>query len=151
MFLIKTRLAPSPTHWIGVFADEEIKKWTVVREVNPSIDQEIHPVQMGALPEHVRDNLMNYAFSIGGTYILLAGDDRFTNHSFSPTTGDVTDPITNITQNVALTDLHVWDEITDDYTKYMDSQLDRIHLQNIQEPHDLQEDTWGAMKEPSLE
>jgi len=130
MFLVKTKLAPSKIHWTGVFADEFIPEGSVVWELWP-IDAKLTAHEISRLARDLKKDVTNFVYTDSrdrNKYILLRGNDKYTNHSFSPNTGDDENGRTR-----ALKNIEVWEEITDNYTTYMDPFLDRQHLDYIKQ------------------
>jgi len=129
MFLVKTYLGPSEINWTGVFAAEFIPKGKRVFELELEVDHLIKVGKIGKLHEDTRRDILNYGYSLKGNndyYVLLYGNDRYTNHSYKPNTWDNEYGVTR-----ALRDIQIWEEITDNYTTYMDPFLDRQHLDHI--------------------
>ena len=50
MLLVRTRLGPSTIHGIGVFADEDIPRGTIVWSFNPLIDKALTDEEIEGLP-----------------------------------------------------------------------------------------------------
>jgi SET domain-containing protein len=116
MLLVRTKLALSQIHGIGLFADQLIPKGTEVWRFVPGFDIEKTDDEIAAYPSYILDwfkcyGYLDYHF---GRYILCADDARFVNHSDNP----------NINQdysldfygvNLAIHDIQRRDEITIDY------------------------------------
>jgi SET domain-containing protein len=116
MMLIRTRVAPSAIHGLGLFAVESLARGTPVWRFQPGFDQEISPEQFAALPLIAREHLRWFGFfTEEDGHVILNGDHGcFMNHSPTPSTGaspDATVPVTT----VALRDIVAGEELTCDY------------------------------------
>ena len=108
MFLIRTRVAPSAIHGLGVFACEPAAVGTIVWRFDRIIDEEA----LRAVPEAFRAFLDTYAYrsiDTGGALVLSCDDARFLNHSDDPNTED--QPFVSLARRP----IAVGDEITCDY------------------------------------
>ena len=116
MMLIRTRVAPSPIHGMGLFTVEPVPRGTPVWRFEPGFDRAFSPEQFAALPPLAREHTRWFSFVDGadGQRVLSGDHACFMNHSSSPNTGvppHSTEPITT----VALRDLAAGEEITCDY------------------------------------
>ena len=119
MLLIKTRVAPSAIHGLGLFADEVIPRGTPIWRFEPEFDREFSPEQFAALPPEAQVHLRWFAYvdkDSGGR--VLSGDHCcFMNHAPSPNTGAAANSLPPIT-TVALRDIAVGEELTCDYRAF---------------------------------
>ncbi|MCP9817639.1 SET domain-containing protein [Synechococcus sp. GreenBA-s] len=90
MFLIRTFLEKSTIHGVGVFAAEEIPAGRLVWEFNTIIDRMIPLSDFHKLPEPAKEIVRRHAeFLESAQSFVLSGDnDRFMNHSESPSIRD---------------------------------------------------------------
>lgn len=112
MFLIRTYLAPSKIHGIGVFAGEEVSAGQEIWRFTPPVDQVLPFSYVEALPKAQRDFLDTYTYESEyfGPGLVLNGDHaRFLNHARQPNT-DNSREVTLAAQDIA-----VGEEITCDY------------------------------------
>ena len=89
MFVIRTRVGPSPIHGTGVFACEQVAAGSVVWRFQPPFDQVLPEELVRGLPESGRDFLETYAYrsvDLGGCLVLSGDHARFLNHSEDPNT-----------------------------------------------------------------
>ncbi|SRR6266566_1991477 len=114
MLIIKTRIALSPIHGLGLFAEELIKTNTLIWEYTPGLDLHLEYDFVRSLPRHKRIELINYAgISKSHRYLILCGDNaRFINHSLAANTC-----FTNY-RSRAIRDIQPGEEITEDYREY---------------------------------
>ncbi|MEW6306396.1 MAG: SET domain-containing protein [Verrucomicrobiota bacterium] len=115
MLLIRTRVAPSTIHGMGLFAIEAIPRGTPVWRFQPGFDREFAPEEFAALPRPAQEHLRWFAFVVTEGYFILSGDHAcFMNHSATPNTGappKAVEPVTTI----ALRDIAAGEELTCDY------------------------------------
>jgi SET domain-containing protein len=116
MLLVKTYVAPSRIHGMGLFAAEPIAQGTPFWRFEPGFDQAISPERLATLPpltqQHVR--WFAYVSQTDGHYILSGDFCCFMNHDAQPNTGagnDACHPVTT----VALRDIAQGEELTCDY------------------------------------
>ena len=102
MLLIKTKLGSSKIHGIGIFADQNISKGTIVWGFNSLIDIYITKSDLKKLPISSQEQLLKYIFldKICKNYLLCGDDARFFNHSDKPNCDDGTDNITTAIKNI---------------------------------------------------
>src|SRR3954463_3681095 len=122
MLLVPTRLAQSPIHGVGVFADAPILKGTPVWRFERGLDMEFSPDVVPSLPEHVRTFFAHYGYLDRnvGRIVLCFDDARFVNHSDAPNVA------TDYAQDrygldVALRDIAAGEELTMDYASFEES------------------------------
>jgi len=115
VLLVKTYLAASPIHGIGLFAAEPIARGTVVWRLEPAIDLLLDDEALGGLAEPSRAQVLRYAYldMVLGRHVLCGDDARFMNHSARPSCHDVNDPDGGFT--VAARDIARGEELTSDY------------------------------------
>lgn len=116
MFLVKTHIANSAIHNLGVFADEFIPAGTEVWRFTPGYDLEITVEEMESHPQFVRDFFDHYGyldFNVN-RYLLCFDNARFINHSNNP---NVRTDYTRAKHGVdiAVRDISAGEEITTDY------------------------------------
>ena len=86
MLLVRTRLAPSAIHGLGVFTLEPIAQGAEVWRFTPGFDLDLDPALVDAQPERVREWLLVYGYLDPRLkrFILCCDDARFLNHSATP-------------------------------------------------------------------
>ena len=112
MFLIRTYLAPSKIHGIGVFAGEDVTAGQEIWRFTPPVDQVLSFAFVESLPPAQRSYLEIYTYesSYFGPGLVLNGDHaRFLNHAGDPNT-DNSREITLAARAIA-----TGEEITCDY------------------------------------
>ena len=83
MLRIKTKVIPSETHGIGLYAGEFIPKGTITWKRDPKIDIEFTEADVMDIPKEVREKFLwhrYYDYTID-KFIVCADDQRFINHS----------------------------------------------------------------------
>lgn len=112
MFVIRTRVGPSPIHGVGVFAAEPVAVGETVWRFAPGFDRVITDEEVAAAPAAFREYLAMYAYrstDMAGGTVLSCDHARFLNHSEDPNTAE--QPFVS----VARKPIAVGDEITCDY------------------------------------
>ncbi|RYB02565.1 SET domain-containing protein [Lichenibacterium ramalinae] len=112
MFLIRTRLGPSPIHGVGVFALEAVPAGTVVWRYDAAFDRIVTPTERDGAPRAFRAHLDAYAYpsaDLGGATLLCCDHAKFLNHSDHPNTAE------RPFMSVAARPIAVGEEITCDY------------------------------------
>jgi SET domain-containing protein len=119
MMLIRTRVAPSAIHGMGLFVAEAVAKGTPVWHFEPGFDRVFSPEEFAALPPLAREHLRWYCFvSMADKHLIKSGDHAcFMNHSPAPNTGSPPDIQGSVT-TVALRDIAAGEELTCDYASF---------------------------------
>ncbi len=114
MLLVKTRIAPSAIHGIGIFADEFIPKGTIIWEFTHGFDVYLTAEEIQTLPAPAQAQMLKYCHREveNGQYVLCADDARFFNHSDEPNTVDLPGPEG---PTIAARDITIGEELTGDY------------------------------------
>lgn len=91
MLKVRTRIAASAIHGIGLFADEPIAAGTVIWDYDPHFDITFTAEDLAGLSAPARELVEKYAYFEEelGAYILCGDDARFMNHSPIPNTVEV--------------------------------------------------------------
>jgi len=113
MLLIRTYLAPSHIHGIGVFAAESAARGTALWRYEPAVDRLIPHAVAARLPAAAQDFIRTYTYEapeFGAGHLLNGDNARFLNHSRQPNT-DNSGPVT-----LAVHDIAAGEELTCDYS-----------------------------------
>ena len=115
MLCIKSKIANSNISGIGLFADENIKKGTVVWKFEPSLDLLYTKKEVFNFTPEARKQFFNYAFldTFHNKYMLCGDDARFFNHSDEPNCNDSMRDIT-----ITNRDIKRGEELTVDYKSF---------------------------------
>lgn len=91
MLLVKTKIAPSKIHGIGLFADQFIKKGDPIWRFTLNLDIKITEEELMNLPKLAQECFMHYCYHsvVDNTYVLPFDDARFFNHSKNSNTTSV--------------------------------------------------------------
>ena len=122
MLLVKTTTKASSVHGIGLVADEDIPKGTMIWKFSQGLDLELTPSDFEKLQKSEQDTILFYGFlsKKTGNYHLSFDNVRFINHSpegnvtIDKTTDDVEYPL------VASQDIKRGEEITQSYFEFDD-------------------------------
>ncbi len=115
MLLVKTFLAPSRIHGIGLFAAQRIPAGTVIWRMSPIIDLELTDADLERLADAARVQIDKYTYMdlVRGKRVLCGDDARFFNHADEPNCHDFPDADGGTT--VAARDIDEGEELTCDY------------------------------------
>ncbi|HUR24898.1 MAG TPA: SET domain-containing protein-lysine N-methyltransferase [Candidatus Thermoplasmatota archaeon] len=115
MMRVPVKLAPSKIHGLGLHAVEPIAKGSLVWDYDAPIDQTIPVSDLPNLQPWVRKYIAIYGYR-EDDHIILCGDDaRYFNHSKTPNCRSG-----HGTQTLAIRDIEVGEELTDDYEQFDD-------------------------------
>lgn len=91
MLLVKTKVAPSKVHGLGLFADQFIPKGTRIWEFNDSVDSRFDDSRLSDLPDAEQGALLKLTYVNPRTelYVHCGDDARYMNHSDHPNTEDI--------------------------------------------------------------
>ena len=94
MILVKTKIRQSKINVIGLFADQFIKKGTIIWKFQPGFDLRIDKDELNKLSKSAKEQFLKYAYLNPDShkYILCFDDARFFNHSDEPNSIDVVSP-----------------------------------------------------------
>jgi SET domain-containing protein len=115
MLTVKTYLDKSPIHGIGLFADEDISKGTVIWKYHGLT---VHKLAIDIIhggwnhPQSFIDHIKTYAWIENGFYYWCLDNGRFMNHSDNSNTYE-----TKI-ETIALVDIKKGEEITCNYNTF---------------------------------
>lgn len=117
MLLVKAWVGKSEIHGFGLIAHEFIPKGTVVWKLVPGFDVILSEEEVLKLSPPAQNQIYHYAFFHLGLckHVLSADDDRFTNHS------DDANVEVYSEHAVATRDIHVGEEITNNYSDFGES------------------------------
>ena len=117
MLRVKIKLSESKIDGagIGLFANEFIKKDTIIWEFVPFIDLEFSQSEYDNINGLDKEFLTKYCFKYIGKYYLCVDNARFFNHSDNPNcySADFTENSLGYTR--AKRDIEIGEELTDDY------------------------------------
>lgn len=114
MLLVNARVGPSSIHGLGLIAQENIPKGTMVWKLAPGFDVLLTDSDFSALPDVAQAVVLHYGHYDNSLkcHVLSVDDDRFTNHSDSANVRFYGD------HAIAVEDIAMGEEITDNYTEY---------------------------------
>jgi hypothetical protein len=115
MLLVRTYLAQSSIHGVGLFAAEDIPSGTVIWEFTPHLDISIGIATVKDGPSHIKEFLSHYGFipHENPTQCIVCMDNaRFINHSEFANTDDTTG------FTIAKRDIKKGEEIVSNYAEF---------------------------------
>jgi SET domain-containing protein len=114
MLLVKTKLALSPLHGLGLFAAEPIPKGKKVWLFTKGFDLRYTPQEVHWLPPLLKQTVMDYGYvwMVTGEVIYCSDNARFMNHVDAPNTA-ASHP--EAEDSIALRDIDEGEELTYSY------------------------------------
>ncbi len=125
MLLIKTKIAVSKIHGIGLHADQFIPKGTITWQFNPKVDIGFTDQEIKDLPEIAQKTFLHYTYFDKdlNKHMLCCDDQRFINHSSENWNIESTPH-----KDVAVRDIQIGEELLCDYYKFDDTYFDRLSI-----------------------
>ena len=122
MLLVKTKVKNSQIHGLGLFADEFIPKGTVIWKFTSGFDLKFTKEQILSFPDLLQIFIYTYAWKSKKSelYCHAVDDGRFFNHSENPNSLAEYRDDEEESVNVALRDIQIGEEITDNYSSFED-------------------------------
>ena len=120
MLLVKTKIGPSIINGTGIFADQFIKKGTIVWKFQPNFDLKIDTEELHKLSEPAKEQFLKYTYLDPDSrkYILCFDDARFFNHSDTPNCVDGTSPDDEEGLSIADKNIEKGEELTCNYKTF---------------------------------
>jgi hypothetical protein len=112
----------SQIHGLGLFADQFIPRGTEIWRFTPGFDLKFTKEQILSFPEILQIFIYTYAWKSkkSGLYCHSVDDGRFFNHSENPNSLSEYRDNEEESVNVALRDIQIGEEITDNYSSFED-------------------------------
>lgn len=119
MILIRTRVAPSAIHGLGLFAVDAIPLGTPIWKFEPGFDGEFSAEDFAMLPSQAQAHLRWFAYldKATGGWVLSGDHACFMNHSLNPNTAAPPGAVPPIV-TVARRDIAAGEELTCDYRDF---------------------------------
>ena len=129
MLRIKTKIAESPVHGIGLFADEFIPKGKVTWAYDAGYDMAYTREQIEDLPSPQREEFLFYCYWDKGLerYVLCCDHLRHINHA---TTKERENIASTPRQDFAARDIQPGEELMCDYNKFDPDYFGRVGLKS---------------------
>lgn len=121
MYIIKTYVDKSRIDGLGVFTSENITKGETVWRFEPKLDRVISIDDFNKMPQIFKDHILKCGFlsEILGLYILGVDNDIFANNSNENNLcEDTSKPYDMIPDLIAVRDIKVGEELTQQYFEY---------------------------------
>lgn len=139
MLYVKTHVAQSKIHGLGIFADEFIPRGTVIWKFTQGFDQKFTREQILSFPEILQ--IYIYKYSWKGTkskmYCFSSDNGKYFNHSSNPNTmSNYVDSEEEVV-TTAVRDIQIGEELTDNYSSFeADHDEDNV-LEDIAKKYNL--------------
>jgi uncharacterized protein len=120
MLLVRTELKESNIHGIGLFAKEFIPKNTIIWRFTPGFDLKFSKEQILILPDLLKIYICKYAWKSTKSklYCFSSDNGKFFNHSNNPNTNSFYKSDEEEVITIAIRDIKIGDEITDNYESF---------------------------------
>lgn len=120
MLHVKTYLDRSKIHGIGLFADQNILKGTIIWNFTPNFDLKFTRNQIKRLPRQVQKYLENYVWlsKKSGKYCFSSDNGKYFNHSDNPNVLSAYYDKEEEVVTKAIRNIKKGEEITDDYHSF---------------------------------
>ncbi len=128
MYVVKTYLDRSAINGIGVFANQDIPKGTIVWTMVHGFDQVFDHAFVQNLPEVGREYVRKYAYLERGKFYLCGDHGKFTNHSDTP---NVTNALDGSEDEIAARDIKKGEELTSDYRTFDDESREKLVFEEV--------------------
>lgn len=117
---VKTKVLPSKIHGLGLFANENIKKGSVIWKFTPGFDIKFTKGEIKKLPKQAKDFLEVYGWlsKKSGKICLSSDNGKYFNHSASPNCLSKYYENEEEVITKAIKDIKKGEEITDNYNSF---------------------------------
>jgi len=141
MLLVKTKVQESAIHGLGLFADQFIPKGTEIWKFTPGFDVKFTKEQVLSFPKILQIFIYTYAWKSkkSGLYCHSVDDGRFFNHCSNPNSLSEYRDDEEESVNVALRDIQIGEEITNNYSAFEDENDKDNVLEKIAKKYHLTE------------
>jgi len=152
MLLVKTKLAPSPIHGLGLFADQFIPKGTITWQFTPGFDRQFTKEQILSFSEATQRYLCVYCWKSKktGKYYLSSDNEKYINHSENNNILSGGDG--EVYRSKSIRDIEIGEEITDNYNSYEEAVDNDNVLKELAKKHkiidtlEVRRDAQGTLK-----
>ncbi len=142
MILVKTKIANSKIHGIGLFADEFIPKGTEIWKFTPGFDIKFTREQILAFPDLLQIYIYKYAWRSKKTklYCFSSDNGKYFNHSENPNVVSEHRESEDEVVTIAIKDIQIGEEILDNYSSFEYEKSDDDVLDEIAEKFKLKDE-----------
>jgi hypothetical protein len=134
MMLVRTRVAPSAIHGLGLFAVDDLPGGTPIWRFEPGFDRLFTAKQFSVLPLEAQAHLRWFAYmdKPSGAWVLSGDHSCFMNHSPDPNSGAPSGATTPIT-TVALRDIAAGEELSCNYWDFDAEAGQKLRTTSVQD------------------
>ena len=120
MLFVKTRVLPSRIHGLGLFADEDIPKDTILWKFTSEFDLKFTKEQIRKFSKQVQEYLETYCWlsKKSGKYCFASDNAKYFNHSKNPNSLSAYYKNEEEVVTKAIQDIQKGEEITDNYSTF---------------------------------
>lgn len=145
LLLVKTKIAPSHIHGIGLFADQFVPKGTLIWKFTPGFDLTFTREQILNFPVLLQIYISKYSWrsKTSRLYCFSSDNGKYFNHSNNPNCLSEYRNSKDEVVTIAIRDIQKDEEITDNYSSFENDKSDgnvlddivrRFHLQDELDP-----------------
>lgn len=148
MLLVKTKIAQSKIHGIGLFAEEFIPKGTEIWRFTPGFDQKFTREQILNFPDLLQIYAYKYCWRSkkSGLYCLSSDNGKYFNHSDDPNALSEYRDNEEEVVTVAIRDIQIGEEILDNYNSFDDDKNESNVFNDIVEKFRLEDELDPRLK-----
>ena len=148
MLFVKTKVAKSKIHGLGLFAEEFVSKGALIWRFTPGFDLRFSREEILEFPRLLQDYLSKYAWKSkkSGLYCFASDNDKYCNHCDDPNA--LSEYIAGEEEVVtkAVRDIYRGEEITENYSTFEDYHSDDNVLDEIAQGSDRSDHVDGLAK-----
>ncbi|MCR4327585.1 MAG: SET domain-containing protein [Nanoarchaeota archaeon] len=120
MLYIETFIGPSKIQGIGLFANEFVKKETIIWKFTLGFDLKFTKEEISLFPPQIQSYLKKYSWlsDKSGKYCFCSDEGKYCNHSYNPNVLSAYYEGEEEVVSKALRDIEKGEEITDNYSSF---------------------------------
>lgn len=148
MLYVKTKVAPSPIHGLGIFTEEFIPQGSVIWKFTPGFDLKFTREQILSFPELPQIYIYKYSWksSKSQMYCFSSDNGKYFNHSDNANTvSNYLDGEEEVV-TTALRDIQIGEELTDNYSTFESDDFDGNVLDEIAKKYHLDDELDPRLK-----
>ena len=142
MMLVKTSVKESKIHGLGIFADQFISIGTEIWKFTPGFDLKFTREQILSFPKELQIYIYKYSWRSKKSklYCFSSDNGKYFNHSIdSNVLSEYRDNEEEVV-TVAIKDINIGEEITDNYSSFEDGKSDNNVLEYISNKYKLEDE-----------
>lgn len=152
MILVKSKARESNIHGLGIFADEFISQGTVIWRFTPGFDRKFTREEILNFPDLLQIYIYTYAWKSDKSklYCFSSDNGKYFNHSETPNALSEYRDNEEEVITIALQDIQIGQEITDNYSSFEKQNGEDNVLEEIAQKFNLKDELDPRLKNSSL-